>query len=128
MVEDDRTARGAEILAKLHAWGTPNVLGPLEEIAPDLKNMVRDFAFGEVYARPGLALKQRQLVTVAALAAMGNTGIEFKAHIMGALNVGWTKEEIVEALMQIAIYAGFPAAIHALLVAKEAFEEHKPVP
>jgi 4-carboxymuconolactone decarboxylase len=125
MPPDDRTQRGAEILRQLHAdFGAPNVLAPLEEIAPDLKNMVRDFAFGEVYARPGLALKQRQLVTVAALAAMGNTGIEFKAHLHGALKLGWTKDELVEALMQIAIYAGFPAAIHALLVAKEVFAEH----
>jgi len=123
MSDDDRSKKGADILAQLHAWGTPNVLGPLEQIAPDLKNMVRDFAFGEIYARPGLALKQRQLVTVTALAAMGNTGIEFKAHLLGALKVGWTKEELVEALMQLAIYAGFPAAIHALLAAKDAFAE-----
>ncbi len=124
MTEEDRTRRGTEILARIHAnWGTPNVLGPLEQIAPDLKNMVRDFAFGEIYSRPGLELKQRQLVTVTALAAMGHTGIEFKAHLHGALTLGWKKEELVEALMQLAIYAGFPAAIHALLVAKEVFDE-----
>ena len=99
------------------------MLEPLEEIAPDLKNMVRDFAFGEIYARPCLDLKQRQIVTVVALAAMDNTGIEFKAHLHGALKLGWKKEELVEALMQLAIYAGFPTAIHALLVAKEVFDE-----
>ena len=100
-------------------------MGPLGEVAPEFKEMVRDFAFGEIYARPGLELKTRQMVKVAALAAMGNDGVEFKAHLHGALNVGWTKEELVEALMQIAIYAGFPAAIHALLAAKEVFEERK---
>jgi len=124
--ERDRSERGAEILKALHgAWGVPNVLGPLGEVAPEFKEMVRDFAFGEIYARPGLELKTRQMVTVAALAAMGNDGVEFKAHVHGAMNLGWTREELVEALMQIAIYAGFPAAIHALLAAKEVFEERE---
>ncbi len=122
---EDRSQRGAEILREVHAgWGAPNILGPLEEIAPDLKNMVRDFAFGEIYARPGLALKSRQMVTVAALAAMHNAPLELKAHLFGALKLGWKKEELVEALMQIAIYAGFPAAVGALMVAKEVFAEY----
>ena len=124
-MDDDRSKKGAEILAKIHAWGSPRVLTPLEKVAPDFKDMVRDFAFGEIYARPGLDLKSRQLVTVAALAAMGNTSTEFRAHLHGALNLGWKQEELVEALMQIAVYAGFPAAIHALLVAGEVFEERK---
>ncbi len=64
MATDDRSKKGEQILAQLHAWGTPNVLGPLEQIAPDLKNIIRDFAFGEIYSRPGLDLKQQQLVTV----------------------------------------------------------------
>ena len=124
MSQEDRSTRGAEILARLHAdYGAPNVLGPLEQIAPDLKNMVRDFAFGEIYARPGLDLKYRQLVTITALAARDNTGTEFKAHLRGALKLGWTKEELVEALMQLAVYAGFPSAIHSLLVAKEVFDD-----
>jgi 4-carboxymuconolactone decarboxylase len=122
-VSDERSEKGAEILAKIHAWGTPKVLDPLAEVAPDLKALVRDFAFGEIYARPGLELKQRQLVTVAALAAMHNSPLELKAHLHAALTVGWTKGELVEALLQIAVYAGFPAAIGALHVAKEVFEE-----
>lgn len=122
---EDRSQRGAEILRHIHSgWGAPNVLGPLEEIAPDLKNMVRDFAFGEIYSRPGLDLKSRQLVTVAALAAMHNAPVELKAHLFGALKLGWKKEELVEALMQIALYAGFPAAVSALMIAKEVFAEY----
>jgi 4-carboxymuconolactone decarboxylase len=123
-VQEERSQRGAEILRQVHAgWGAPNILGPLEEIAPDLKNMVRDFAFGEIYARPGLDLKSRQMVTVAALAAMHNAPTELKAHLFGALKLGWKKEELVEALMQISLYAGFPAAVGALMVAKEVFDE-----
>lgn len=123
-MSNKRKERGAAILRRLHSrWGAPNVLGPLEKIAPDLKDMVRDFAFGEIYARPGLDLKARQLVTVAALAARHDSPMVLKAHLFGALKVGWKKEQLVEALMHIAIYAGFPAAIDALLIAKEVFEE-----
>ena len=121
---DQRSRRGGKILRKIHAdWGAPNILGPLDDIVPDLRGMVRDFAFGEVYARPGLDLKSRQLVTVAALAAMHNAPQELKAHLFGALKLGWKREELVEALLQIALYAGFPAAISALAVAKEVFAE-----
>ncbi|HVT82028.1 MAG TPA: carboxymuconolactone decarboxylase family protein [Phycisphaerae bacterium] len=123
-MSEDRSERGARILRDVHSgWGAPNILGPLEEIAPDLKNMVRDFAFGEIYARPGLDLKSRQLVTVAALAAMHHSPVELKAHLFGALKLGWKKEELVEALMQIALYSGFPAAVGALMVARDVFAE-----
>lgn len=124
-MSDERSRKGAEILARIHAWGSPRVLAPLEKIAPDFKDMVQNFAFGEIYSRPGLDLKSRQLVTVTALAAMGNTSVEFRAHLHGALTLGWTKDQLIEALMQIAIYAGFPAAIHALLAAAEVFEERE---
>jgi 4-carboxymuconolactone decarboxylase len=120
----DRSQRGKKILSDIHSqWGAPQVLGPLRKVAPDLVAMIRDFAFGEIYARPGLDLKSRQLVTLSALAAQGAHSLEFKAHVHGALTLGWTKEQIIEALMQIAVYAGFPAAIHALLLAQEAFNE-----
>jgi 4-carboxymuconolactone decarboxylase len=122
----DRAAAGAEILEKLHAgFGNPHVLAPLAEVAPDMVAMVRDFAFGEVYARPGLDLKSRQLATVAALAAMNNAPTVLKAHLHAAMNLGWTREELVEVLMQMALYAGFPAAIAALMVAREVFTERQ---
>jgi 4-carboxymuconolactone decarboxylase len=123
-MSEDRSKRGAETLAKIHAeWGSPKVLSQLDDIAPDFKNMVRDFAFGEIYSRPGLDLKSRQLATVAALAAMDNSPLELRAHLHGALKLGWTREELVEVLMQMAVYAGFPAAMHSLLIAKEVFAE-----
>jgi 4-carboxymuconolactone decarboxylase len=90
--------------------------------------MVRDFAFGDIYSRPTLDLKSRQLATVAALAALNNSPLELKAHLHGALKLGWKKEELVELLMQMSLYAGFPAAIHALLLAKEVFAESAPPP
>ena len=120
----NRSRRGAEVLATIHAgWGEANVLAQLDDIAPDFKNMVRDFAFGEVYARPGLDLKSRQFATVAVLAALGNAPLELRAHLHGALALGWTRQELIELLMQVSVYAGFPNAIHALLTAKGVFAE-----
>ena len=64
------------------------------------------------------------MASVAMLAAMGaQNEPQLKAHILGALRVGWTREEIVEVLVQAAVYAGFPAAINALSVAKRAFRD-----
>lgn len=124
--QDDRAKRGAEILAALHSgFGGPRVLEPLKDVAPDLVAMVRDFAFGEIYARPGLDLKSRQLVTVAALAARNDFPMVLKAHLHAAMNLGWTREELVETLMQIGLYAGFPAAISALMTAREVFQERE---
>jgi 4-carboxymuconolactone decarboxylase len=120
----DRSQKGAEILEKLHAgFGNPQVLAPLAGVAPDFLQMIRDFAFGEIYARPGLDLKSRQLATVAALAALNNAPAVLKAHLHAALNLGWTRDELVELLMQIALYAGFPASLNALALAKEVFAE-----
>lgn len=125
---DNRTNRGQKTLQKIHAsWGSPKVLSLLDDIAPDFKNMIRDFAFGEIYSRPGLDLKSRQLATVAMLAAMNNSPLELKAHLHGALKLGWTKAQLTELLMQSAIYAGFPAALHALLTLKEVLAETGPI-
>ena len=77
-------------------------------------------AFGMLWSRPGLAVRDRSLATVAQLAALGRTD-ELRAHLRGALNVGLTQEELVEVLMQTAVYAGVPAANDALKVAAEVF-------
>ncbi|MBU4607539.1 MAG: carboxymuconolactone decarboxylase family protein, partial [Methanobacterium sp.] len=69
-----------------------------------------------------LDLKSREIATVAALTAMGTAPLQLKSHINGALNVGCTKEEIIEVIIQMAVYAGFPAAINGIMIAKEVFE------
>ena len=110
-MRDDRSKRGAETLTRIHGdWGWPKVLAKLDDVAPEFKDMVRDFAFGEVYSRPGLELKYRQLATVAVLTAQNTSPLELKAHLHGALKLGWTKQELVEVIMQMSLYAGFPAA------------------
>lgn len=95
----------------------------LKDVAPDMAGYVSDFAYGDIYSRPGLDLKSRELATVAALTALGNAQPQLKSHIEAALNAGWSRAEIVEAIMQMAVYAGFPAALNGLTAAKEVFAE-----
>jgi 4-carboxymuconolactone decarboxylase len=93
----------------------------LKEIAPDFERYLVEFPFGDIYSRPGLDLKSREIATIAALTALGYAIPQLKVHINGALNVGCTKEEIIEIIMQMAVYAGFPAALNGLNAAKEVF-------
>jgi 4-carboxymuconolactone decarboxylase len=95
------------------------VIESLRDIAPDLGKYVIEFGFGDVISRPGLDLKTRELITVAALTALGNCQPQLKVHINGALNVGCTKEQIVETIIQMAVYAGFPSSLNGMALVKE---------
>jgi len=118
---DDRFARGSELLERIHAGGGDALVASLSDVAPDLARYIVEFGFGDVYARPGLSLRDRQLATVAALAALGNAEPQLVAHIEGALAVGVTREEVVEVIIQMALYGGFPAAMKAVEAARTAF-------
>jgi len=118
---DDRFARGSALLDRIHAGGGAALIEALSDIAPDLARYIVEFGFGDVYARPGLSLRDRQLATVAALAALGTAQAQLVAHIEGALAVGVTREEIVEVIIQMALYGGFPAAMNAVDAARTAF-------
>lgn len=121
----DRHVRGMNRLREIDEAQIGQIVANLREIAPDFADHVIAFAFGDIYARPGLDLKSRQIATVAALTALGTAGPQLRTHIRGALNVGWSREEIVEVIMQMAVYAGFPAALNGLAVAKEVFGQAK---
>lgn len=84
------------------------------EIAPDFARMTIEFAFGDIYSRDTLDLRSREIVAIAVLAAGGNSVSQLRMHVESALNCGSSKAEIVEVLMQIALYAGFPASLNAL--------------
>lgn len=104
-----------------------NLTGEMEigeafkDIAPDLSKYVVEFAFGDIYSRPGLDNKQKVLTTIAGLVAQGMPQIEI--HINSGLNVGLTPEEIVGCIMHLLPYTGFPRVLNALNVAKKVFEE-----
>ena len=119
----DRYQQGLQKLAEIHGEVGGKVVESLKEIAPDLGRYIIEFPFGDVYSRPGLDLKSREIATLAALTVLGNAQPQLKVHIHAALNVGCTREEVIEVIIQMAVYAGFPAAINGILVAKEAFAE-----
>lgn len=117
----ERYERGLATSAAVDREQVGRIVDGLAGIAPDFARMLIEFPFGDLYARPGLDLKSRQIATVAALTALGTAGPQLRVHIHGALNVGCSREEVVEVIMQMAIYAGFPAALNGLAAAKEVF-------
>ncbi|HEY3687096.1 MAG TPA: carboxymuconolactone decarboxylase family protein [Streptosporangiaceae bacterium] len=120
--EPSRLADGLAVLEKV-GGAAPTPLDALADIAPDLARYAVEFAYGDLYTRPGLTLAQRQLATVAALAALGNAAPQLRFHIAGALNVGCTRREIVEVLMHALVYAGVPAALNGVAAARQVFAE-----
>jgi 4-carboxymuconolactone decarboxylase len=123
METSDRYQRGWEKLKEVDGEAGERVIESLKDIAPDFARLLIEFPFGDIYSRPNLDLKYREIAVVAALTALGNATPQLKVHIHGALNVGCTKQEIVEVIMQMAVYAGFPAALNGLLAAKEVLAE-----
>src|SRR5919205_3656813 len=123
MTNSDRYDRGLEKIRKIYGEAGENVIENLKDISPDFARYIIEFPFGDIYSRTGLDLKSREIATVAALVTIGNASSQLKVHINGALNVGCSRTEIIEVIMQMAVYAGFPAALNGLFVAKEVFDE-----
>ncbi|MCX6700824.1 MAG: carboxymuconolactone decarboxylase family protein [Methanomicrobiales archaeon] len=122
-MDNDRFERGKKQLETMSGVGVDAMLEKLVGIAPDLARYTVEFPYGDVVCRPGLDIKSRQVATVAALTALGNAPVQLNAHISMALNVGCTRAEIVEIITQMAVYAGFPAALNGMAVAKDVFAE-----
>jgi 4-carboxymuconolactone decarboxylase len=118
---DNRYAKGWKKFEEIHGPVAKATVNSLKDICPDLGRFVTEFAFGDIYSRPGLGLKTRQLLTIASLTTLGTASVQLKSHIKGALKVGCSKQEIVETILQMAVYAGFPAAMNAMYAAKEVF-------
>ena len=121
--EDSRHTLGIATLGAITGGTGSAVVEGLKDIAPDLAEWIVSFSYGDVLSRPGLDIRSRQFATVAALTAMGTAVPQLRVHINGALNVGCEAAEIVEVILQMAVFAGFPAAINALNLAREVFQE-----
>ncbi len=115
--------KGKETLARVTGANGAKVVEGLQDIAPELGRWIIEWGYGQVISRPQLDLRTRELITVGALTALGTAQPQLKAHINGALNVGCKPEEIVEAIMQMTAYAGFPASLNGIAQAKEVFAE-----
>ncbi|KAA2259401.1 carboxymuconolactone decarboxylase family protein [Solihabitans fulvus] len=123
MNESGRYERGMAMLRQIDGEGGQRVVDSLVDVSPELGNQIVSWAFGEIYARPGLAPRDRQLVTLGMLTALGGCEPQLDVHINAALNVGLTPDEIVEALLHSAVYCGIPKALNATFVAKKVFAE-----
>jgi 4-carboxymuconolactone decarboxylase len=95
-----------------------------DDFTRPLQELITEYCWGSVWARPGLPRKTRSLINLAMLTAL-NRPHEVKLHLRGALNNGCSKEEIMEVLLQTAIYCGIPAAVDSFRTAKEFFQESK---
>ncbi len=118
---DLRRERGARMLQQVDGPAGLAVVEQLAQSFPDFARLLVEFPFGDIYARPALGLRERELATVAALSAMSHALPQLRVHVHAALHVGCSPQEIVEVAMQMAVYAGFPAALNALGVVREVF-------
>ncbi|GAA4726148.1 carboxymuconolactone decarboxylase family protein [Brevibacillus fulvus] len=121
----DSYKRGWDKLMEVDGEGGQRVIDSLKEIAPDLGRYIVEFAFGEIYCRDGLNIKQRQLVTIASLTTQGGCEPQLHVHINAALNVGLSAREIIEAITHCIPYTGFPRVLNAVFVAKRVFQERQ---
>lgn len=118
----DRLTKALDVLETLDPEAPPKVTANLDRMSGDFAEVVLGFAFADVVSRPLLDIKTREMLTVAALTAMGTAQSQLEFHIRAALNVGVTKEEVVEILLQMAVYAGVPACMNGVAAARRVFE------
>ena len=119
-----RRQHGLEVLSTIDGRSGEAVIDAMADINPAMGHHIAAFAFGDIYDRPGLDPRSRQLVTLGVLTALGGCEAQLKVHIGAALNVGLSREEITEAFLHAAVYCGFPRALNATFVAQEVFSTH----
>lgn len=108
MQRQQRFEQGKKVLEAIDGTAGMKVIDALGDVSPELGNQVVSWAFGEIYSRPGLEPRDRQLVTLGMLTALGGCEPQLDVHINAALNVGLTPPQIIEALLHSAVYCGFP--------------------
>ncbi|MES5955893.1 carboxymuconolactone decarboxylase family protein [Bacillus fungorum] len=117
-----RYENGWDTLKNIDGNAGTQVIESLQDIAPDLGKYIVEFAFGDIYSRGTLDLKQRQLVTISSLTSQGGCEPQLTVHINAALNVGLSTNEIVESIIHCVPYTGFPRVLNAIFVAKQVFQ------
>ena len=128
MSREQQYEHGLKVLQEIDGEAGQRVVDALADISPELAHQVVAWAFGEMYARPALVPRERQLLTLGMLTALGGAEPQLEVHINAALNVGLTPAEIVEAFLHAAVYCGMPRALNATFVAKKVFAERGLLP
>ena len=121
--ESERFRRGWESLIEVDPEGGPQIIESLQDVAPDLARYAVEFAFGDIFSRPVLDPRQRQLITISTLTALGGAEPQLEANVNIGLNVGLSAREIVEAMLHCLVLTGFPRVLNAVFVAKRVFEQ-----
>lgn len=115
--------RALEVLGQMDPGAPEAVRARLDAFAPDAAELVMGFAFTDVLGRDGLDLRTREMLTVAMLSAMGTAPAQLEFHMRAALATGVSRDEIVEIVLQVSVYAGVPACMNAMTAALSAFED-----
>lgn len=123
-----RYERGWAALTEVNGGPTARVIDEIREVSPDLARFVVEFAYGEIYDRPGLGRPQRQLVTIGMLTALGSCEAQLEVHVHVALNVGVPPQEIVETLLHAVPFCGFPRVINSIMVVRSVFQRRGVAP
>lgn len=122
-MDNERFEKGLKTLNSMNTASGERIMNKLKDICPEMARFVVEFPYGDIWSRPGLPVKTRCLITIASLTTLGYAKAELVAHINNALNAGCTKEEIIETVMYMSVYAGFPASLNALFVVEEVLKE-----
>ncbi|MDT2523298.1 carboxymuconolactone decarboxylase family protein [Enterococcus raffinosus] len=122
---DKRLKQGMKNLKAIDGEAGERVIQTLEGIAPDVGRYILAFAFGDIYEKDTLSFREREIITITSLLTQGDTKNQLIVHINGSLNVGITKEEIIEVFTHCIPYVGFPKVLNAIMIAKEVFETRK---
>ena len=128
MTKQERVERGKAVFDEITGESGQHVMELLADTSPELGRQIAAWAFGEMYQRPQLPPRDRQLVTLSVLTALGGCEPQLDVHINAALRVGLTPVEIVEAILHAGIFCGIPRAINATLAAKKVFGQRGLLP
>ena len=125
---DDRRRRDQGMSVRRAVLGDAHVdqaTATTTELTADFQDLITRYAWGEIWSRPGLDRRTRSCITLAMLAALGHEE-ELAMHVRAALRIGLSPDEIKEVLLQVAVYAGVPAANRAFKVAQRALDDATP--
>lgn len=117
--------RVLDILERLEPGASARVIASLDAFSPDTAELVLGYAFADIVGRDVIDLKTREMMTVAMLAAIGTAQGQLEFHMRAAMNCGVSREEIIEIVLQVSVYAGVPACMNAITAAKAAFQAAK---
>lgn len=123
MESTERYQKAMHTIDQLYGASGQGIVAMFNDLSPVFGEWFVNFAFGDVYSRPQLDLKQRQLIAIASLTTQGDCELQLSVQINNALNVGLLAEEIVEAIMHCVVFIGFPRVVNALRIAKRIFVE-----